>query len=83
MKKRAFLAPLAVSVAALMPNAQAQATTTEMLVKPVDEITTSAPQTNPTFVIERADPSGVLMAQHYSHASHSSHASHVSHYSGR
>jgi hypothetical protein len=88
MKKKAFLAPLAVSVAALLAVAPAQATPAidDVAAKPAVEISAQLPDATNAFVIERADPSPVLLAQHrshMSHSSHSSHSSHASHYSGR
>ena len=84
MAKRSFLAPLAMSIAALLGTntAPAQAKT-EMnpTVAPVAQ-----QSSNPDFVLQRASSNGLLMADHESHASHASHeshASHASHVSGR
>lgn len=83
MKKRAFLSPLAISVAALLSGAPASASVPDT--HPVtNETATIAVQANvlgDPFVIERSGETGVQTAQHRSHWSHRSHASHRSHLS--
>lgn len=94
MKKRAFLRPLTLSIAALLGlgtnnQAAAQTPTTDDSAAGVRDTVGSvrpparAPVPN-RFVLE---PSGgaAVAAQHeshYSHSSHASHSSHSSHYSG-
>lgn len=78
MKKRKFLVPLAVSVAALtLP------VTPEASISHTPGTTVQAPSAPSTiadgFVIERSDARGAQMAYHQSHRSHSSHRSHYSH----
>ena len=80
MKKRQFLAPLAVSIAALIGGtlAPAQAST-------VPEV--SAPEAFPAaaaehLVLTRSVGGQLQLADHESHASHESHSSHSSHVSG-
>lgn len=88
MKKRFFLAPLALSIAALLPVASNA--TTPATEKPSIVSTAIAGLANTAasdLVIEPAAGLEMQMAHvshssHVSHASHSSHASHVSHYSG-
>jgi hypothetical protein len=86
MKKRAFLAPMAVSLSALLPAAGANAT-------PANEAADNQRTLEPAPVETRSIASGDLvlsatapgmtqLAYHVSHYSHSSHASHQSHYSG-
>lgn len=77
MKKRKFLAPLAVSVAALLGGAviPAQAST-----EPAVTITeASVPTATDHLILTRSAGGGQLrLADHESHASHASHSSHVS-----
>ena len=91
MKKRSFIAPLAVTVAALLGGMPlgAQATADPSGIDTVRSASTSPaiPQAGP-FVLERAT-GGVQLAQdvpshdsHSSHVSHASHDSHSSHSSG-
>lgn len=88
MKKRSFLLPLAVSLAALAGGVSANATTaaptstlTSVEISPVakSEVLVSPK----LLVIERSKSNGGQFAGHYSHRSHSSHSSHRSHYSSR
>ena len=87
MKKRQFLAPLAVAVATLLSASVASAavqdkTVTHETVKIVSEAGISPD----TLVIERSNQTTIETAyhrSHYSHRSHSSHSSHQSHYSSR
>ena len=81
MKKRKFLAPLAISISALLGGA---------IVPPVQalnvplamERTSVAPQEAHHFVLRRSSGSELMLTQHESHASHESHESHTSHMSG-
>ena len=90
MKKRAFLLPLAASVAALIAGSETSlaTTTTAPIQTSISNIgEPAAPPAPKPLVIERSN-SGPQMAQyghssHASHASHGSHASHRSHYSSR
>lgn len=85
MKKRAFLSPLAASVAALLSVSSAPAAVLEPglgKVEAVQRAAEAALATN-SFVIERSDRQKIETAYHYSHRSHSSHQSHRSHYSSR
>jgi hypothetical protein len=84
MKKWRFLAPLAVSVAALLSGA---ATPSNAAVeRAVTEITPPAASspvgTTEPLVLTRAAEGAVQLADHTSHVSHSSHSSHSSHVSG-
>lgn len=90
MKKRQFLAPLVISLGALLgtvtANEEALATTTATqtdLQNRANAITeTLKDQVDlHEFVITR-DENNMIIAQHRSHYSHSSHSSHRSHYSG-
>ena len=89
MKKKAFLVPLAVSVAALLSIGSAQAVPTSEITRGNISAELPAPIASglgQAFVIERADQGTVQMAghaSHVSHASHASHSSHSSHFSGR
>lgn len=82
MNKRQFLAPLAISIAALLgSNAKINALPN---VKPAIAvgIASTAQPSSASFVIERsAGPlaEGAFHTSHVSHASHESHSSHVSH----
>ncbi len=90
MKKRQFLAPLAVSLAALLGGvpapAKASVDKTGNEVKAIQAV--SAVNSEEPLVLTRADGTTLRLADHESHmshashASHSSHASHASHYSG-
>jgi hypothetical protein len=85
-KKRAFLSPLAASVAALLSVGPAMGAT-----NPAADVTQAKTETAQQqaraidigFVIERNGAPALETAQHYSHMSHSSHSSHQSHYSSR
>jgi hypothetical protein len=81
MKKHKFLAPLAISISALLggmtvPAAQASK------VSPVTQPMSVVPQESHHFVLTRSGGSNLLLTQHESHASHDSHESHSSHMSG-
>lgn len=82
MKKRQFLAPLAISIAALLgTNAKVDALPHGHPTIAQAVASTALPSPS-SFVIERS--AGVLAQQsfhtsHVSHASHESHSSHVSH----
>jgi hypothetical protein len=81
MKKHKFLAPLAISISALLgstvvPAAQASN------VAPAAQPMSVAPQESHHFVLTRSGGSNLLLTQHESHASHESHESHSSHMSG-
>jgi hypothetical protein len=88
MKKRGFLAPLAVSVAALLGSAGAASAS--IAAQPELELAIEAAknQQAPGLVIERSQSAAPELAwhtshqSHRSHASHQSHESHSSHYSG-
>jgi len=81
MKKRAFLAPLAASVAVLFANtalpARATIEATTLVAAPE---TSSAPTAD--FVLTRSASGNIQTADHESHASHESHSSHSSRVSG-
>lgn len=87
MKKRAFLLPLAASVAVLIggttaSDAIAKAPTATETVQASAAIAPSAD----AFVIERSEQEALRTSyhsSHRSHSSHSSHRSHSSHYSSR
>ncbi|MBX9771197.1 MAG: His-Xaa-Ser repeat protein HxsA2 [Candidatus Obscuribacterales bacterium] len=90
MKKRQFLAPLVISLGALLGTVtateEALATTTATqadLQNRANAITeTLKDQVDlHEFVITR-DENNMIIAQHRSHYSHRSHSSHRSHYSG-
>ena len=83
MKKRIFLASLAVSLAALLPASKvAQAKQPE----PTRDPQLAQPKPSATlkedFVLFRSDGQPFETAYHASHRSHMSHRSHSSHYSG-
>jgi len=77
MKKRAFLAPLAASVAVLLANTALPAHVTIVATNSaaIPE-TSSAPTAD--FVLTRSATGNIQTADHESHASHSSHSSHAS-----
>lgn len=86
MKKRRFLAPLAVSVAALSgaasPNISASTNSPEAIADTsiISPSGTSANTSGIDLVLHRSDSGGIRLAQyHYSHGSHGSHGSHTSH----
>jgi hypothetical protein len=89
MKKRAFLAPLAISLAALIGTPEgvsAKVESTAVSPKLGSQTTISNEAVSRGLVIERAAPTASQFAQHrshYSHRSHVSHTSHQSHYSSR
>jgi hypothetical protein len=85
MKKRKFLSPLAVSVAALLGGASvpAQAATDPARVPAAVAPEASAPLAADNLVLTRSAGVELRLAGHESHASHASHASHSSHVSGR
>lgn len=85
MKKRSFLLPMALSLAALAvePSAASAKPAT-----PPTEQTATVQQPGdvvapPPLVLQRAEATATKFAGHRSHASHASHASHRSHYSSR
>lgn len=87
MKKRQFLAPLAVSLAALLGGVPAPAKAS--IDKTGSDV--KAPETQMSMasrgplLLRRADGTTMRVADHeshMSHVSHESHASHASHYSG-
>jgi hypothetical protein len=80
MKKRQFLAPLAVSVAALFGGARvpAQASTDPARVPIATTPVASAPVAANHFLLTRSDGGELRLADHDSHASHASHSSHAS-----
>jgi len=81
MKKHAFLAPLAVSVAVLLANTGLPAHATIEATNPAaTPETSSAPTAD--FVLTRSTTGNIQTADHESHASHASHSSHSSHVSG-
>ncbi len=84
MKKRQFLAPLAVSVAALFGGGRvpAQAATDPARVPAATAPGASAPMAADHLVLTRGAGGELRLADHESHASHASHASHSSHASG-
>jgi hypothetical protein len=85
MKKRAFLLPLAVSLASLVATtAQASApTATTPIAQPVVEgPAVAAVPAPPPLLLQRSNDQPKF-AGHGSHVSHASHASHSSHYSSR
>jgi len=81
MKKRTFLAPLAMSVAALISGAPASATAPGMpaITQEDAAMLVQTEGFRDPFVIERSGEAVIQTAQHRSHWSHRSHASHVSH----
>lgn len=85
MKKRQYLSPLAVSVAALLASAAvpAQASTDPAPVT-VSAVASEAPAPVAVdhLVLTRSAGGGVQLAQHEFHASHELHSSHSSHVSG-
>ena len=90
MKKRQFLAPLVISLGALLgtvtANEKALAATTpnETDIRNRTNAITETLKDQVDlheFVITR-DENNMIIAQHRSHYSHSSHGSHRSHYSG-
>lgn len=83
MKKRNFLVPLAVSVAALVGATDASANINDKSSMTV-ESKMSAPVLSSSltvddFIIQRSDVLTIQTAGHRSHVSHASHASHASH----
>lgn len=88
MKKRAFLLPLAVSLAGLIAGG-AEASVPDVTA-PISSsviegsVTAGVPAPAP-LVLQRANGATKFAAHgsHSSHASHASHASHSSHYSSR
>ncbi len=85
MKKRPFLAPLAISIAALLGSTPTIVSATV----PTDGIEGSVPTSSTKtaapisdFVLQRGGANRLMFADHESHYSHESHASHSSHFSG-
>jgi hypothetical protein len=75
MKKRQFLAPLAVSIAALLagPVVPVQASAAPAVTTPE-----AAPIASKHLVLKRSAGRELRLADHESHASHESHSSHSS-----
>ena len=75
MNQRKFLAPLAVSVAALLGGVAVP-----VQASPVSSVTSheSAPAASNHLVLKRGTGSEIRLADHESHASHESHSSHMS-----
>jgi hypothetical protein len=85
MKKRAFLLPLAASLAALV-GAEAQASVpaaTLPISQPAMEGPAIAGSPAPAPLVLQRSNDQPTFARHGSHSSHASHASHSSHYSSR
>jgi hypothetical protein len=85
MKKRAFLSPLAISVAALLSvSPTAASTDPEVSALGINESaikTRFADVLEEPLVLERSQAATIKTAYHRSHYSHRSHSSHQSHYS--
>lgn len=81
MKKRAFLLPLAVSLAGLIATS-AEATPAAPAATPTVQASVQSTPAPAPLVLKRSNDS-VKFARHGSHSSHASHASHSSHYSSR
>lgn len=84
MKKRGFLAPLAVSVAALLGAAGTPSAPNPASADVAAIIEAAKSQQTGNLFIERSHSASPQLAQHsshYSHRSHASHQSHESHYS--
>ena len=81
MKKHAFLAPLAASVAVLLANTALPA---HAAIDAANSVATPETSSAPTadFVLTRGTAGNIQTADHESHASHESHSSHSSHASG-
>jgi hypothetical protein len=76
MNKRRFLAPLAVSVAALVGGAVIPV---QVSTEPGITITeASVPMATDHLILTRSAAGQLRLADHESHASHESHSSHVS-----
>lgn len=88
MKKRAFIAPLAASVAALIGGsteaANAAVIGRDLTGTDLENQVPAAGGKIPGFVLDRSQEKngGRIFADHSSHASHDSHSSHSSHSSG-
>ena len=84
MKKRAFLAPLAISVAALLSASPSDASIDQKVSAEVAREASGkagvAEAMEELLVLERNDGTAIQTAYHYSHRSHYSHQSHRSHY---
>jgi hypothetical protein len=80
MNKRKFLAPLGVSVAALLGGAvvPAQASTDPTSVPAAMAPEASAPLAANQLLLTRSAGGELRLADHESHASHASHSSHAS-----
>lgn len=83
MKKRAFLAPLALSVASLLGGVPVPAAHASISDTPNVEKISAGTTAGADFVLHRNSGDGVQIADHESHYSHESHSSHSSHYSSR
>jgi hypothetical protein len=81
VKKHAFLAPLAASVAVLLANTALPAHAT---IEATNSVATPEKSSAPTadLVLTRSAAGNIRTVDHYSHASHESHSSHSSHTSG-
>jgi hypothetical protein len=83
MKRRSFLLPLAVSLAALAGGAGAAAAkpvSSSSIMPPVELVAVATPLPAKPLVLKRVNSSVTeKFARHYSHRSHSSHSSHYSH----
>jgi hypothetical protein len=80
MNKRQFLAPLAVSIAALLGSAAVPVSASTVPVAAVHQASPSIAANH--LVLTRSGECGLYLADHESHASHESHSSHSSHMSG-
>jgi hypothetical protein len=86
MKKRKFLVPIAISVAALIGTSEASPTMSEPAIPNVDVASDEQKILSENilgegFIIQRSNANELETAYHRSHRSHSSHSSHRSHYS--
>lgn len=79
MKKRSFLAPLALSIAALLGTAVAGNALGRSLFPTKSVHASSAVPSTANFVLTRSGGSASQFSQHESHESHASHGSHGSH----
>jgi hypothetical protein len=83
VKKRPFLVPLGIAIAAALPQgAQAKiADAGQGLGQAQAALVQSVDHTKPALLALPADDPVMAPFTHYSHSSHTSHASHHSHYS--
>ena len=83
MKKRQYLSPLAVSVAALLAATGALTQASAAVNRAISEASgASAPSVPDQLILSRSNADEIQLADHELHASHDSHSSHSSHYSG-